>query len=299
MPHIPAATLQLGSTPYGQTAKNRNAQFGEVSLTSDARVDDTFRSTEHDTYDLADVAGFIEKEHALAQQSLQQARQAFESGVKPNERGLDEQHRNSVKNFAAEADLGTSSSFPKTDWRGVMTSTFVSLQDQSGKYTGQRLDIENGPEGSVATLQTRSGDAVHTISAPVGKDGKVDLKQSSESVEFHTPWISDQVAGRVAANGIKKLDDPRLERLAQAADNGFHLAPGELGEGWKMSTDGDRQTFSTGNESIVLNSADHSFEVHANGWFTGHAGSSDYSVDYEVKNGLKWKDGRFERLKEE
>lgn len=296
MSTIPSAKLQIAATPYGSSAKAQNVQFGNVELTSDGKVDDAFRSSEQKQYDLADVAGFIEKQHQLASQSLSDARTAFESGTEFDKFGKGDEHRKALKDLSSETE-GVDNTYPKTDWRGVLTSTSANLEGSDGRSNGQRLEISNGPQGTIATLETRKGDAVHKMSVPVGEDGKVHLEDSTESVELTTPWISQSVAGRVSSRGIKSIEDARLARVADAAQMGFHLAPGELGEGWEANTEGAKQTLSVYNQKVVIDSADRSFEVHAKGSFTGHAGSGDdVGTDYEVKNSLKWKDGRFERL---
>ena len=194
MSNIPSAKLQIASTRYGQSAHAQNRQFGEVSLESDGRVDDTFRS-DKDVYHLSDVADFIEKQHALAQQSLQSARETFETGEGFDQYGAGDKHRQIVRNLAEESGI-EGSAYPKTDWRGVVTETNVNLEGSDGRYNGQSLKIENGAEGTTAHLQTRNGDALHTITVPVGEDGKVHLEASSESAEVLDPLAFLASSGR-------------------------------------------------------------------------------------------------------
>lgn len=124
----------------------------------------------------------------------------------------------------------------------------------------------------------------------VGKDGRLDPGRSTESLEMNTPWIAESLYGKISDHAITSLKDNRLPLIAQAAEQGYHLAGNALGQGWEVAREGAKQTFSTYGQDIVLDTADHSFGISAEGSFM--RGDNDY----DVKSAVKFKDGNFQRV---
>ena len=154
----------------------------------------------------------------LAAPSLEKARQAFESGSKFDlsaGREHDKRPRQAMKESGLDGSV-----YAKTDWRGVVTSSFANLLHSDGSY----------------------------------------------------------------------------QRVAQAAEMGFHLAPDSLGEGWEMKAEGPKQHWSRGTQQLTIDSQEHNFELFSSGWVTRHAGSSDAGTEIEIKSKERWQNGRFEHL---
>jgi hypothetical protein len=294
---IPEAQLKLTNIPFGQTARVKSQQYGDVQLQSDGAVDADFKA--RDGYgstagwtDFKDpaLAKFVAAETQLAAASLKQARADFESGTEIKKYEVSDLNGKQVSAAIKEAGL-TGSVFAQSDWRGVITGTSVHL----GKVGegGQSLKISHQGEKSEAVLESWRGQGRHTITVPVLPDGSLDLPKSQESLTLDTPWLLPNSTNYAPESGVRKIDDPRLERLAAAAQQGFLLPPSELGAGWKCETGENRQTWKNSSQSVVLDPQERSFSINSHGSYSARGGE----VDVDVDSAVKWQNGQMQIVK--
>lgn len=288
---IPSASLQIGPVPYGQDVSLQHAQFGKVELSSDGCLDDRFQRSGARDLNSRELRGALITGGQVARNSLSVARQNFENGLLVDRHTLASQHEQAVRQGLGELPASV---YTTTDHRGVMTEARLHLHSQKFSYDSVQF-VTIGP--SQARIETRHRDGLHTLTVPFLPDGSLDLARSTEQVVLNTPWLSNQALSDVPERGITRLDDPRLERIAQAVDNGFLLNPNEMGTGWECSLQGNRQTFTTPHETLVLDATDRSFTLSAVSSHTGHAGSGDdIGTDYDVAESVKWQNGKFQRV---
>lgn len=297
---IPAAQFSSGPVGFGQVWEGSNAQFGQMAVKSDGRLEDAFFKGADTLRDLndANVQKFISQVAKLEVQSLQEARARFEAGQKPNEYELGSLNRSAIDGAAKESGVAKYA-WTDSDWRGVITSAKVSSEFNPTTQPGpsrQELQVKTDANGTTATLSSRFGQGQQVISVPVNSDGSLEFSKLTEELTLDTPWLSKEATSGNGKNSIKDIDDPRLERVALAAELGFLLSENDLGPGWECQNLGGQQTWTNYNETLVLNPAEHSFTISATSSHTGHAGSSDSSCDYEVADSVRWQNGTFQRV---
>lgn len=303
--HIPTRSLQLGPVGMGQKEFASHGQFGEVELWGDGLIDNSFKSMEgHQDVsrwrDLGDsgLISFLGTAGKVATNTLVQARARFEAGEVPDwqqsseiEKGCSQE----LKQALADSQI-PSGVYVTLDDRGVLSKASVHLHGRDCTELLQTLSIIQDQNQFRAEITSHREDGAHKLVVPFGADGRPNLEGATEQLTLNTPWLSSRATKDVSGQGLKDLEDPRLGRIAEAASQGFVLPAEAMGPGWKSSNEGDRQVWTTSGQQVVIDPADRSFAVTASSWHTGHAGSSDYSVDYQVKEKVQWKEGRFDRL---
>lgn len=299
---IPSPSIHLGPIRHGQSAGAENAQFGRVELVADGKIDDGFKSLpgHHDVGGWRDLGhpGLVSLLNAcgsVAVDSLSQARERFEQG-----NVADRNLRNTIE-AASKARIAEAmkeakipgSVYLTLDSRGVVDQTSIHLNGNgSCADLAQSLKFRHTPGGMSAVLESRRYDGVHTIVAPFSSDGKVEVAHSTEELTLNTPWLQERSLSDIGSQGIHQLDDPRLERLAAAAEQGFLLPAGELGSDWKVAVDGGKQVWTYGDQQVALDACDRSFSITSTSSHSARGGE----VDYDVKDTIQWRGGRMERL---
>ena len=303
--HIPSPCLQI-SLPLGQKASQDHAQFGKIELEGDGRIDDFFKSMAGSQdasqwRDLGDtgLVSFLQEAGPTMTDTLKKARELFEQGKVADwkiKSQVSEESTARLKAALQESGI-PASAYVFVDDRAVAQRASIHIRPEGSLIDLlQSLSITQDAQGARAELESRRANGTHKLTVPFRADGSPDLDAAQETLTLNTPWLYPSSITDVSAHGIRSLDDPRLERLAEAASRGLLLPDGELGPGWKCENQSDRQCWSTGSQQVVIEPKDHSFTVSASSWHTGHAGSSDYSVDYEVADKVQWRDGKLHHL---
>lgn len=105
--------------------------------------------------------------------------------------------------------------------------------------------VKKDEEGLLAQLNSSLQDGLHQITIPLTSDGALKIQESKEELTLNTPWLKPELSAKMHDQAIRDLDDPRLSRIAEAAQAGFHLPPESLGQGWEPSLEGDKQVWQT------------------------------------------------------
>lgn len=303
--HIPSPNLKM-HLPMGQKAQQTHAQFGRVELEGDGRIDESFKQLPgHQDAgqwrDLGDagLVSFLESAGPTLTDTLKKAREQFEQGKVADWKIKAQVGDESTARLkvALERNQIPASAYVFVDDRGVAQRASIHIHPEGSLIDLlQSLTITQDAQGARAELESRRADGTHKLTVPFRADGSPDLAAASESLSLNTPWLSSSSLSDIPSQGIHSLDDPRLERLAEAASRGLVLPAGEMGPGWKCENEQNRQVWSISGQQVVIDPKNSSFSVSASSWHTGHAGSSDYSVDYEVADGVQWREGKLQRL---
>ncbi len=299
---IPSPGLTFGPLSKGQSASAEHAQFGRVELNADGRIDPGFKQLpgQHDVAGWTDLAdpGLLAVLNACgsaAVDSLSQARARFEEGIVPDyslKSQIEATHGAQIRKALQDAKI-PASVYVTVDNRGVMTNASLHLNGRG--HCGdqaQNLSFQHSREGISAVLSSRRFDGEHKITVPFSSEGKVQPDQATEELTLRTPWLYGQSLTDVGEQGIHSLEDGRLERLAAAAEMGFLLPDKDLGQDWQVKSDGTRQTFKYGNQEVLLDTQSRTFLITSTSSHSARGGE----VDYDVKDAIRWRNGRLERL---
>lgn len=281
-------TLTLGPVAYGGCAQAQHSQWGNVTLEADGRVDDAFTPAQFMNHMTGEpVAKFLVAEQQLSISSKQVALEEFEAGRKCEQQILSDTHRKILTQALKDSGLN-GYVYSSTDWRGVMTGCTVQLNDYA-----QTLEVEHGKEGTEAVLTSYVKDGTHVIHCPVDSRGHVDLGACTEQLTLNVPWLSKPVIEDQGKNAITSMQDPRLERLTEAAQLGFLVAADEMGPGWKSTVEGGVQVLSPehSDERITLDPKARSLTITASGWVS-HGERDSHIQDKIVFQGGKFSKSR-------
>lgn len=291
---IPSSSMSI-TAPVGQRATASHPQFGTVSLESDGRVDDSFVARPG-----TETREWLGLAHPGVRQFMQVAADELKESLPLGQQ---------LEKYNVEADFSIKQavrdhSQPRLDQvlSGSQLPGFSYLDiGKHGAVSEVSLHLPLAYSQQVevtqqaARIRSTRYDGEHVIEAPI-KDGKVDFEQAFERLELKTPWLSSSSLSDLPKEAIRSLEDPRLERLAEAAESGLLMNPEELGKGWRVEMKDGHQLLTQGAERIDLDPRDHSFTISSSSWHTGHAGSSGTSSDYKVTDAVRWREGRMTRV---
>lgn len=288
---IPSANIHL-TAKFGQEVSASSSQFGNVSLKADGRIEDSFKQLPgHDRAGSLDLSSpKVCEFFAAAAEEILKARSLAAQLSKYGVENAGLQVRQSIEgtvNKRIQDQMGDTTSRPRasTSESGALTS--VALDGES--YYGQTIKVSQSDEGLLGLIETRRYGASHKISIPFSQDGVPQFEHLTEEVRLETPWITKPDYGQ---NPINEISDPRLERLATAAELGMLLTPNEMGEGWQSKVENGHQIFTTTNEKVELDPSTHSFTLTSQCDRTARGGE----VDYTLTTGVRFENGKFTQL---
>jgi hypothetical protein len=290
---IPSASISV-SAPNGQTGSALHPQFGTVSVVADRQLDDSFKSL-----DGPPVEQWYGPENptilGLMKFGAQEIQKSAALAIQISEYGLEENVdiQSAVRSHAYEQLQQVAKDGHLPGYVNVKVQPSGQISEVSfllSEDFAQKVCVTN----SKASLESYRTDATHAFEFDLSQ-GEPELSTGRETLTMKTPWLKGGSLSDLSPEAISSIEDPRLERLAQAAEAGFMIASEELGPNWKSTLQEGHQILTLGSESIDLDRQGHSFTLSASSWHTGHAGSSGCSTDYQVSDSIRWHDGRIDR----
>ena len=286
---IPAAQVQIGPVPFGETGSAKHLQFGDVTLHCDGKVDDAFKPSDSKWLDIDDprLGKLVSAESQLFRQSAQ----------KPTTTDYSREYALVLEDVRCTAGLGSGCIDTAVDSKGAITGTFLTLTENRALSESQGLSIKHTPQGTIARLISTTPLGVHEIVAPVGADGSLVLKQATEKLMQNVPWLNSSSLDSSDSAGIMSIDDPRLERIADASEGGLPLGAYDLGDGWSRlrTSAGNVDTWYTASQEVSVDRKDGSFTLSSQKLHCAPA-SSDFN-DYCDVSQICWKKGSIQRVK--
>lgn len=290
---IPPATLTL-TAPLGQQVSVKHQQFGEVALDADGRVDSSFTSRPGPEF-----KDWMELSTPGIREFMQQAAdeisesKALSAQLEKFRLRADARVYLAVKDHSSPRLESVLKENKLSGSAGVDVGEFGDISQvtmRSSYGSSQRVDVTD----SSATLRSLRNDGEHHIEVPI-KDGVLDFQNASETLELKTPWLHSDSRASSASQAIHDLEDPRLERLAQAAEEGFRIRALDLGAGWSSEDRFDSQILKHGSQTVTLDHSDRSFTIGSSTWKSAQGGE----LLYIIKDAVRWQEGRMTRVKSE
>lgn len=288
---IPASNLHL-TAANGASVSRTSQQFGQVELKADGQVEDGFKSlpgAENPQWvDLRDqgVRNFFQAAGSELIGSSKISAELAQGGLTA---GLE--IKRSISDDVTNRLNQQLGGIPASTWVNVDDSGKVSRAQMRVKDNfSQQITVSQTPEGLVGRIESyRNSGSTHTITIPYSADGTPQFDKLSEKMDVNAPWIARPNTG---GDNITEISDPRMERLAEAAELGMLVSPSELGKGWTSRVKDGRQVLKNFSEKVEIDFANQSFTLHSE-----VAAHSSYQEDsYILTTGVQYKDGKLHQL---